>query len=122
MKMNLSSVSWRHAAFCVCVLAILVLSLIPVGPEMPTTGWDKTNHLLGFGVLAVLGLRAWPRRALRVALGLMALGALIEGLQSLTTYRTAEWGDWLADALGLLLGAALLALATRVVRRLRRRD
>lgn len=112
-----NSVQWRCGLFCACVLAILVLSLIPVGPEMPTTGWDKTNHLLGFGMLAVLGLRAWPDRKLRVWLGLMALGALIEALQSLTAYRSAEWGDWLADVLGLMLGAALLAAVVRVLRR-----
>jgi VanZ family protein len=122
MKMNWNSAAWRQGAFGASALVILVLSLISIGPEMPTTGWDKTNHLLGFGVLAVLGLRAWPRRPMRVALGLMVFGALIEGLQALTTDRTAEWGDWLADVLGLLLGAALLALATRVVGLSRHRD
>ena len=119
--MNLSPAPWRVGVFGASALAVLVLSLISVGPEMPTTGWDKTNHLLGFGVLAVLGLRAWPRRTLRVALGLMVFGALIEGLQALTTHRSAEWGDWLADLLGLLLGAVLLALATRVMKLSRRR-
>jgi len=35
---------------------------------------------------------------------LRAYGALIEILQSFTTFRSADWHDLLADGLGLLLG------------------
>ena len=37
-----------------CVLAVLVLALLPSPPPVFTTGWDKSNHLLAFGALA------WP--------------------------------------------------------------
>nr|WP_225781798.1 VanZ family protein [Xenophilus sp. Marseille-Q4582] len=87
--------------------AVMALSLMPPGPELPSTGWDKSNHALGFAVLGVLGLRAFPGRWLAVLPGLWAYGALIEGLQSFTAYRMAEWGDLWADGVGLLLGAAL---------------
>jgi len=41
---------------------------------------------------------------------LLAYGLLIEGLQSLTDYRSAELGDMLANATGLGLGCLLLSL------------
>lgn len=105
----MSTRRWR-LAFAVALLAVLTLSLVPSSPESLTTGWDKTNHLLGFCLLAVLGCWSYPQRIPTVMLGLLAYGALIEGLQSLTPYRLAEWGDWLADALGLLLGWVLVRL------------
>ncbi|RYF78934.1 MAG: VanZ family protein [Comamonadaceae bacterium] len=87
--------------------AVLALSLMPPGPELPSTGWDKSNHALGFALLGWLGLRAFPGRTLAVLGGLLAYGGLIEILQSFTVYRMAEWGDLWADGFGLLLGAAV---------------
>lgn len=102
-------------AFGACALAVLVLSLAP-GPEVPTTGWDKTDHLLAFSALALLGGWSYPGRIKTVLAGLLAYGALIECLQSLTTYRFAEWADLLADSLGLALGWMLGKLAATVSR------
>lgn len=84
--------------------AVLALCLMPPAQHLPSTGWDKTNHALAFAVLAVLGLYAYTARTARVLLGLLAFGALIEVLQSLTGYRSAEWLDLLADAVGLVAG------------------
>lgn len=100
-----------RSAFWLCVVAVLVLSLMPPSVQLPSTGWDKTNHLLGFAVLAALGCLAWPSRTTRVLAGLLAYGALIECLQALTPYRFAEGADLLADALGLALGWALAFIA-----------
>ena len=91
-------------AFGSVALAVLVLSLMPTVPHMPSTGWDKANHLLAFAVLAWLGSQAYPLRVASVLIGLLAYGALIEILQSFTTYRFADWHDLLADGLGLLVG------------------
>ena len=105
---------WR-ACFWMCVVAVLVLSLMPPTPHMPSTGWDKANHALAFAVLAWLGCSAWPGRTTLVLLGLLAFGVLIERLQSLTPYRVAEWADLLADVLGLALGwgAWVVSVAAR---------
>jgi LPXTG-motif cell wall-anchored protein len=84
--------------------SVLVLCLMPPAQHLPSTGWDKANHALAFAVLAVLGLAAYPARAARVLPGLLAFGAVIEVLQSLTGYRAAEWLDLLADGAGLLAG------------------
>lgn len=46
-------------------------------------------------------------------LGLLAYGGLIEVLQSFTPDRMAEWGDLLADGVGLLIGEACALLPMR---------
>lgn len=102
--------------FSICALAVLVLSLLPPDMAQPTTGWDKTNHLLAFGTLAVLGLRAWPGRIWQLALALTAYGAAIKILQSLTPYRTSSWADLLVDVLGIAIGMALSFRAIRAGR------
>jgi VanZ like family len=105
-------VCWRWA-FWVCALAVLVLSLMPIVSHMPSTGWDKSNHMLAFAVLIVLGLSGYPGRMVLLLLGLLAYGGLIEVLQSLTPDRFAEWADLLADALGLIVGAGLGSMLRR---------
>lgn len=104
---------WR-LALAGAMLVVGVLSLLPLGPELPSTGWDKTNHLLAFAVLALLAGPAWPGRIGAALLALMAYGGLIEVLQAFTGYRLAEWADWLADGLGLLLGGGLWLMAQKV--------
>jgi VanZ family protein len=107
-----SVMEWRWL-LAVAMLALLVLSLMPPSPHMPTTGWDKSNHMLGFAVLAVLGHAAWPLRTMSVLVGLLAYGGLIEVLQSFTPDRFAEWGDLLADGVGLLIGKGCALLLMR---------
>lgn len=105
-------VIWRWL-LAIAMLVLLVLSLMPASTSLPSAGWDKSNHMLGFGVLAVLGHAAWPGRTWTVLLGLLAYGGLIEVLQSFTPDRMAEWGDLLADGVGLLTGKACAVLLTR---------
>ena len=99
------------------MLTLMVLSLMPPSPSMPSTGWDKTNHMLGFAVLAFLGRFAWPGRRWSMLLGLLAYGGLVEVLQSFTPDRFAEFGDLLADGLGLVAGEALAVLSVKGVAR-----
>ena len=109
--------AWR-LAFGFCVLAVLVLALMPTDVPMPSMGWDKSNHLLAFSVMALLGRRAYPGRTMALLAGLLAYGALIEVLQSFTPNRSADWQDLVADAVGLALGwgAGRLAQAMRRLR------
>jgi VanZ family protein len=108
-----SAAAIRKAVFWSAAVTVMVFSLLPVEVATPTTGWDKSNHFVGFAVLAVLGLLAYGRRRGGMFAGLLAFGALIEVLQGLSGYRFAEWGDWLADALGVAVGHALMAWRRR---------
>lgn len=73
-------------------------------------GTDKLAH---FAVYAVFGaLLGYARDRQRLHwLGPLALGLLYaasdEWHQSLVPGRTAEWGDWVADALGVAAGLGL---------------
>jgi len=109
--------AWR-LAFGICVVVVLVLALMPKDMVMPSTGWDKSNHLLAFFVLALLGLHAYPGRAMAVLAGLLTYGVLIEVLQSFTPNRSADWQDVVADSVGLVLGwsSRLLGLFMRKLR------
>ena len=88
----------------VMLLAVGVASLMPVPPQDGVN--DKLLHLLTYVVLgAWFALLAQNRAALALSgLGLICYGALIEVLQGLTGYRVAEWGDMLANGLGVALG------------------
>ena len=46
----------------------------------------------------------------KLALGLLAFGALIEVCQRMISYRTAEWNDLLADLLGIVVGVLIASL------------
>lgn len=102
------------AAFWVAFVAVGVLSLLPPALPLPTTGWDKSNHVLAFMTMALLGAACWPARRVQVLLGLAAYGAAIEVAQSLTGIRIGDWVDWVAD----LAGLALAFIAWRRVPRL----
>lgn len=95
--------AWR-GAFWLCLLIVLALALLPPAPYLPTTLWDKANHVLAFAVLALLGCGSYRDRTAAVLLGLLAYGGAIELLQALTPYRTGEAMDLVANAVGVLLG------------------
>jgi len=83
----------------------------------PQFEWiDKVWHFGAFGGLAVLTSRALRHfgrvsTAVRDAvLTAVALGGLLEVLQSLTPYRSADLWDWAADTVGALLAYVILRL------------
>lgn len=100
---------WR-LLFLLLAVAVAVLSLMPSPPQQAGLGWDKLDHLVAFAALALCAFLGWRGgRAARVAvlLLLLAYGGAIEVLQMQVPNRQAEWGDLLADALGIGLGAVL---------------
>jgi hypothetical protein len=97
---------------------IFVMGSVPGGPPGPGVS-DKVQHLVAFGLMVLPIRRAlrffvpgWsaPRRVWTSAVGASAVGALLELWQSLLSYRSAELLDWVADTLGALLVAGLLAM------------
>ena len=96
------SLLFKTAFWLLCTL-IAVLSMLPVD-ELPTQSlviWDKAQHAIGFMLLSVAGLAAYPLRYRALTWGLIAFGAAIEIAQSFTTWRQGDVWDLLADAVGI---------------------
>jgi VanZ family protein len=103
--------NFKKALFWVCFVGLNVLALSPA-PYLPPleifNWWDKAQHAIGFGTLAVLAVLAYPDVSkLRIAILLMALGVLIEVLQYFSGYRFGDWQDAVADGVGVLVGLGL---------------
>ena len=85
-------------------LLIFWLALMPAVSAPSGFGWDKLNHAGAIGAVTCLAyLALQPRRRAAVTAFLYGafLGILIEILQgTLTTTRSAEWGDVAADLVG----------------------
>ncbi len=97
---------WK-LAFWILLPVVIVASLLPDTSSLPTTGWDKSNHMLEYLTLSFLGIRAYPSQTGKVLLGLFLYGGLIEVLQSFMPYRMADYADMMANSLGLLAGWAM---------------
>lgn len=96
------AVVW-YAIGAIMLLGVAVVSLIP-GPDIGVS--DKLSHLVTYLLLAGwFGLLAANRTALGwTIVGLIGYGMLIELLQGMTDYRYPEWGDVLANGIGVLVG------------------
>lgn len=70
--------------------------------------WDKAQHVFAFFCLSSLGILAYQKAVVKVAIGLLLYGALIELLQWLTGWRLGELADWVADGIGILIGCSLI--------------
>jgi VanZ family protein len=58
-------------------------------------------------VLMMLGGISYPKAVLRVLMGLILYGAVIEMAQFLTGYRNGDLYDWYADSIGAVVTAVL---------------
>lgn len=98
-------------AFWGLALAVTGLSLTPVEhlPPQVFDWWDKAQHALGFAALAIAARLAHPALCGRwLVAGLLLHGAAIELAQAASGWRHGDVADWIADALGVGLGWALL--------------
>ncbi len=117
-------ISYRvHRGIGWCLVALVVaLSLIPTPTVAPVTASydDKIAHCLAYamvmGWFAVIAPRAsWWRLAGAVT----GLGIALEACQAMLPYRTASWGDVLANTLGVAIGAAIVAFLIACIGRTR---
>lgn len=100
--------AWRFATLA-WMGGILVASLLPGTAATPG---GPLWHLIGYGVLGAL----WGRwqNAWSVWLLGTGYGAAIESLQWLVPYRRAEAGDLVVNAVGVLLGLAIVRVLARI--------
>lgn len=96
----------------VWLLAVNLVAFIglgtPTDPLLITTylGLDKIEHAIAFAVVTAIAIPAagrWVSPAISLVLAMM-LGLLIEIVQAYTPDRTPDFGDFVADELGILLG------------------
>ena len=115
--MTQALLAWGPAATWAAVLFLLSEArLDPGSPWLDIN--DKAVHL---GIYLVLGATlAWAQRhgrrgsvLLFLSLG-MVYGVLDEWHQSFVPGRDPSWGDWVADAAGVVLGYFLLRFYLRV--------
>jgi VanZ family protein len=104
---------WLGAGILALALGLL-LALLPLGGTVLFSWGDKLLHFLGFAILALWFLGAVePRHSLVVVAGLAGYGVLIEVLQSLTPYRSADPFDVLSDIAGIFAGWLLASAGLR---------
>ena len=101
-------------------IGILYVSLVrDPGISLPTfVGADKWVHGLMYAILG--GIACWDSIGMKMSgwrLGIIAIGlpimygGIIEGIQELWfAPRSGEWMDWLADSIGVIIGAALMMI------------
>ena len=100
-----------QALAAVWTAGIAVLSLAPAEFAVSTDIWDKLEHGLAFGVLAILVRTAWVHwNGVLVWIGTTCYGVLIEVGQLLSPGRYADAMDASANALGALIGVGSLLL------------
>lgn len=107
--------AWRLSTWLLAG-AMLYLSLSSAPPKSIDIGWDKSNHALAFVCLSIASSLGWAGlhvHRVRLWLMLLAFGGGIEIAQMFVPTRSAEWSDWLADALGIAIGAMLARIALR---------
>ena len=107
---------WLRAWFAMMALT-LVVCLLPM-PTLPLTvvHGDKLEHFIGYALLSayagmlfeVVRMRRWAYAVL------LALGALIEGLQTFVPWRSGgDLADMAANALGVAIGMIVASTPLR---------
>ena len=110
----------RYPVTLLLVLVIILLSLLPmpdmkIGEDIPLA--DKWTHMVMYGTLTLVIWFEYKRshqrlNALRLLLfaflAPIALGGALELAQSyLTTCRSGEWLDFVANSIGVCIGTVL---------------
>lgn len=107
---------WR-TILVLLVMVVGYLALTPTPPKSMELGWDKLNHISAFAALASAGYLSFPtsrRYKVLTLLGLFAYGGAIEICQLFVPGRSCEWGDLLADAVGIACGALMAGCLEKV--------
>ena len=89
------------------VATVITLSLVKIGAVMPDVkNGDKIGHFLAYFSLmswfAWLYPKPWVRNV--YAVGFIVMGGVMEVLQSMTSYRTADIEDFHVNTIGVIVG------------------
>lgn len=87
---------------------VALLSLLPAG-ELGPGQWDKLAHFSCYALFAILAFRVDKGRVAfgALCLGIVLFGGLLEYAQSMTPDRMMSVYDFLANTLGVIVGALM---------------
>jgi len=96
---------------------ITYLSLAKIGPQpISFNHLDKIEHAIAYATLSFFWLLSFgtTKKKINIIIGVcIAYGAVIEVLQSTTAYRTFDYADMIANAIGVLLGMLFFKFFTK---------
>lgn len=102
--------SWLFIGWLL-ILGVFYGSLMPHPPQpLEFHAVDKVEHTLAYATLMWWFCQVYRVQRLRLFFAFASMGIGIEYLQGLTTYRTFDYADMLANASGALVGWAIAAL------------
>ncbi len=110
----------KYPLSLLCIAVIFILSLTPFFPETPLDNVefiDKWTHLVMYGgtccviwweYLRTHNTLSKQRLLIWAVIAMIALGGIIELMQKYcTTTRSGEWLDFVADSIGVIIGAII---------------
>jgi VanZ family protein len=115
----MTSALFFRSASVVVLIAIWILSFLP-GSGMPSVpGNDKWHHAIAYFACMFFWAQCYtrPLPRLKLAIGFILMGAAIEYLQGMTDYRSFEWLDMVADAIGVMLAWFVVTVQLSIKRR-----
>ncbi len=97
---------WAIAILMIVSIVILSLVRLPPLPVEAPRHFDKWEHLSAYLLMSGYLGQLIPRFSThaKAAMALIAMGGILEYLQSLTGYRSLDIADFCANSLGVLIG------------------
>ena len=85
------------------MISLIPAEHLPVAAPLFTFG-DKILHASAFAGLCLIGSWAYLNRPYSIMLGLLVFGGAIEIAQFATGWRHMSFGDFVANAVGIIIG------------------
>ena len=104
-----------YAASGLIACAICILSLTPLEELPDVPGGDKLHHFIAYGALAFPTALIRSRYLVILTLAYLALGGAIELIQPYVN-RYGEWFDFMANAMGTMLGTSAGLMVSAILR------
>ena len=94
--------------FGLAIIGLLALGVVSLIPAPDLGGNDKIAHFISYAMLSAwFSLLVEQRKSLwSILFGLIAYGLFLELLQGLTSYRSGDLADAVANSLGVITGLA----------------
>ena len=121
---------WISLLFCITILALCLVNVAPVMPDIPMSNFDKLAHLLMFlGLSGVVFFDNTGYLKRQITLRRILLGSVlfpivfsgsIEIMQEyLSPNRSGDWWDFFYDIIGATLGLTICLMINRRLKKVK---